>query len=119
MLVLHAAPAGQIFLHQDPANWKERTNPAGRVMAASAFDIEWEPVPGPGEGRRKMLLRGEHGPTVELQRNAAGRIAKALRRVLARDARAGFWLGSVSILGISPEDGHGRNALRASECRKT
>lgn len=72
MLVLHPAPAGQVFLHQDPASFKKRANSSGRLMSRSAQEVEWEDVPGAAGVRRKQLLTAQDGPIVAIVECAAG-----------------------------------------------
>jgi hypothetical protein len=68
MLVLHARPAGQVFIKdilKDRAA-REKLNRAGRQISGSASEASWEPVPGHPGVRRKMLIPESEGPCVQL-----------------------------------------------------
>lgn len=69
-LVIHAKPAGQIDMKDPDA--REQANPAGREIAASAEDIEWEASPEVAGARRKVLIGEASGLRVEVIEAPAG-----------------------------------------------
>jgi hypothetical protein len=70
MLVLHARPAGQVFL--DERGSSAERNRDGRTLSARAAEMPWDPVPGVADARRRVLLDPASGPGVQIVEAGAG-----------------------------------------------
>ncbi len=82
MMVVHAKPAGQIYMNEPGAT--RQTNPLGRAIGISASDITWETLVGHTRvrckrlideptGLRAMILQGAAADTIDLGMSRFGR----------------------------------------------
>jgi hypothetical protein len=70
MLILRPKPAGMVLMKDKTA--MQQANPSGRELTRSAHDVEWEPLPGHQDSRRKILLLEPSGLMVEIVECAPG-----------------------------------------------
>ncbi len=70
MLVLHTRPGGLAVMRDKKRRW--RANVRGRELTRCAHEVEWQPMPGYPQARRKLLIPPSFGPTAELVAFPAG-----------------------------------------------
>jgi hypothetical protein len=64
MLVLHTTPGGVIMMRDKEK--RRQANARGRELTCCAHEVEWEPMPGHADARRKILIPASKGPSAEL-----------------------------------------------------
>ena len=61
LLVLHTKPGGVVMMRNKKRRYEANTR--GREMSRCAHEVEWEPMPGYPEARRKVLIPDSWGPS--------------------------------------------------------
>jgi hypothetical protein len=64
MLVLHTKPGGVVMMRDKER--RREANARGRELSCCAHEVEWEPLPGHAEARRKVLIPARKGPAAEI-----------------------------------------------------
>ncbi len=64
MLVLHTKPGGVVTMSNKER--RREANARGREFSCCAHEVEWEPMPGHTDARRKVLIPATRGPSAEL-----------------------------------------------------
>ncbi len=64
MLVLHTKPGGVVMMRDKKRRYQANTR--GRELSRCAHEVDWEPMPGYPDARRKVLIPESCGPSAEI-----------------------------------------------------